>query len=113
MITIVLTAQMKEVKDYITPKKFWSSLHHVDYKFLIIPVVFVFLRVWTGIMNILYLYLRLDTAALSKELNLALLYLSVSDHNNITIIGTLCQIHLLPAVTALFSNSSHLRPCNA
>ena len=67
---------MKEVKNYITPKRFWSSLHHVDYKFVIIPVVFIFLRIWSGIMNILYLYARIET--LPKELNQALLYLSVS-----------------------------------
>ena len=76
---------MKEVKDYLaTNKRFWSSLHQMNDKFLVIPVVFIFLRVWTGIVNILYLYARLDTAALSEELNLALLYLSVSDHNNHT-----------------------------
>ena len=70
-----------EVKNYITPKRFWSSLHHVDYKFVIIPVVFVFLRIWTGIMNILYLYIQLDheVATLPQRLNQALLYLSVSD----------------------------------
>ena len=72
--------QIKEVKNYITPKRFWSSLHHVDYKFVIIPVVFVFLRIWTGIMNILYLYIRVDeVATLPQRLNQALLYLSVSD----------------------------------
>ena len=74
---------MKEVKNYITPKKFWSSLHHVDYKFVIIPVVFVFLRIWTGIMNILYLYIKIDekpTLHVPQELNQALLYLSVSSH---------------------------------
>ena len=74
--------QIKETKDYITPKRFWSSLHHVDYKFVIIPVVFVFLRIWTSIMNILYLYVRVDEVtphSLPQWLNQTLLYLSVSD----------------------------------
>lgn len=72
---------MKEVTNRITPKQFWSSLHHVDYKFVIIPVVFIFLRIWSAIMNILYLYARIDSDALSNELSLALLYLSVSKFN--------------------------------
>ena len=70
---------MKEVKKYITPERFWSSLHHVDYKFVIIPIVFVFLRIWTGIMNILYLYIQLD--GVPPRLNQALLYLSVSNND--------------------------------
>ena len=70
---------MKEVKNYITPERFWSSLHHVDYKFVIIPIVFVFLRIWTGIMNILYLYIQLD--GVPPRLNQALLYLSVSNND--------------------------------
>ena len=80
---------MKEVKNYITPKKFWSSLHHVDYKFVIIPVVFVFLRIWTGIMNILYLYINIDE--LPPQLNQALLYLSVSS-------PTIILVQLVPAL---------------
>ena len=81
--------QIKETKNYnITPKRFWSSLHHVDYKFVLIPVVFVFLRIWTGIMNILYLYIRVDEVAtytLPQWINQALLYLSVSEYDNNTV----------------------------
>ena len=64
--------------NYITAEKFWSSLSHVDYKFVIIPVVFVFLRIWTEIVNILYLYIRIDVKKLPTQVDLALLYLSVS-----------------------------------
>ena len=69
---------MKDVEELISPERFWSSLHHVDYKFLIIPVVFVFLRVWTIILSILYDYVQLDIKQVPSKLNLALLYLSVS-----------------------------------
>ena len=69
---------MKEVENYISPDKFWSSLHHVDYKFLIIPVVFVFLRVWTEILSVLYDYIKLKPEQLPNGLNGFLFYLSVS-----------------------------------
>ena len=73
-----LTFQVKVVKNYITPERFWSSLHHVDYKFLSIPVVFVFLRIWTTILSVLYDYIQLDVARVPNSVNLALIYLSVS-----------------------------------
>ena len=78
MIETPLPLQVNAIKDYITPDKFWSSLHHVDYKFLIIPVVFVFLRVWSAILSILYDYIQLDVSHVPKSLNMVLLYLSVS-----------------------------------
>ena len=56
-------------------EKFWSSLNHVDYKFVIIPVVFVFLRIWTEIVVILYIYVKIG---LPTGANLALFYLAVS-----------------------------------
>ena len=72
--------QVKEVEEYISSKRFWSSLHHVDYKFLIIPVVFVFLRVWSIILSVLYDYLQMDVDQVPYQFNLALLYLSVREN---------------------------------
>ena len=71
--------QVRDVEELISPERFWSSLHHVDYKFLIIPVVFVFLRVWSIILSILYDYIQLDVNQVPSNVNLALLYLSVSN----------------------------------
>lgn len=69
---------MKEVSGNSTEDKFWSSLNHVDYKFVIIPIVFVFLRIWSEIVVILYIYVKIGFKTLSKEVNLALFYLAVS-----------------------------------
>ena len=71
--------QAKEIEQYSTSsKKFWSHLHHVDYKLLLIPVVFVFLRIWSVIQSILYDYIGLHVAQVNPHLIQALLYLSVS-----------------------------------
>ena len=69
--------QVKEMENHFNAKRFWSSLNHVDYKFVIIPVVFVFLRIWTEIMNILFLYVQISYDTLPESVTLALLYLSV------------------------------------
>ena len=48
------------------------------YKFLLIPVVFLVLRVWTCILIILYTYIGLSEKCVPKWVNNTLLYLSVS-----------------------------------
>lgn len=48
------------------------------YKFLFIPVVFVLLRLWTSILNILYVYVGLEEKQVPFWLNETLIYLAVS-----------------------------------
>ena len=76
--------QVRDVEEYKSPRQFWSSLHHVEYKFLVIPLVFLFLRVWSLILSILYDYLELDVDQVPSQLNLALLYLSVRQQSEST-----------------------------
>ena len=85
---------MKEVESYISPDRFWSSLHHVDYKFLIIPVVFVFLRVWTEILSILYDYIKIAPERVPTGINLLLYYLAVSAITVCVIVKIRCSLVL-------------------
>ena len=53
------------------------ALQSVDYKFLLIPLVFIVLRVWSLIGDILHLYKGISR--LSKGLSLILVILGVSN----------------------------------
>ena len=68
---------MEEVEQHITSKKFWSYLHHVDYKFLFIPIVFIFLRIWSVIQGIIFDYAQLHVDKVPLPVTQALFYLSV------------------------------------
>lgn len=81
--TCCTIVQVEEVEQHISSKKLWSYLHHVDYKFLFIPIVFVFLRIWSVIQGIIFDYVQLRVTEYEKvhphftTAVTALLYLSV------------------------------------
>ena len=53
-------------------------MNHIDYKFIFIPVIFVLLRMWGLILDILYVYLGLQDNNIPTVIDKTLLYLSVS-----------------------------------
>ncbi len=57
-------------------------MNSVDYKFILIPVIFVLLRMWSCIVNILFVYVNLKESDLNyySYIIQILLYLSVSVH---------------------------------
>lgn len=55
-------------------------MNSVDYKFILIPVIFVLLRMWSCIVNILFVYVNLKESDLNYYIIQILLYLSVSVH---------------------------------
>ena len=63
--------------------RFWQALHTVDYKFLLISLVFVALRMWTCIVNIVFIYAHLESAQIPTWLDKMLVYLAVSISINI------------------------------
>ena len=52
--------QKKKTAPLFNSERFWLALQGVDYKFLLIPVVFIILRMWTCIVAILFIYVGLD-----------------------------------------------------
>ena len=54
------------------------ALHNVEYKFLLIPVAFIILRVWTCILGILFVYVGMDPKHFPK-VTLAFMILSVGN----------------------------------
>ena len=58
--------------------KYTAMLHSIDYKFTIIPAVFVGLRIWSCILGILYDYAQLTDQQTPHWLSVLLLYLAVS-----------------------------------
>ena len=53
-------------------------MKNVEYKFIMIPLVFILLRVWTCIIGILLIYVGLEEDDFPSWLATTLLYLSVS-----------------------------------
>ena len=58
--------------------KYTTMLHSIDYKFTVIPAVFVSLRIWSCILGILYDYAQLTDRQIPHWISLLLIYLSVS-----------------------------------
>ncbi len=52
-------------------------MNFVDYKFMLIPIVFVLLRMWTSILTILTEYASIDLINKTPTLYKILVYLSV------------------------------------
>lgn len=73
-------SQMKISMDNqdMTARKFWASMNFVDYKFILIPVLFVLLRMWTCILTILTEYANIDLVMEAPVINTILEYLTVS-----------------------------------
>lgn len=55
-----------------------SKLQLIDMKFNAIPIMFVFLRVWSLIIALLYDYMELDEEDIPKPIEYILIFLSVS-----------------------------------
>ncbi len=53
-------------------------MNHIDYKFIFIPVIFVLLRMWGVILDILYVYVGLHDNQIPKAINFTLIFFSVS-----------------------------------
>ena len=54
------------------------ALHNVEYKFLVIPVAFIILRVWSCVLLILFVYVGMDPKHFPK-VTLAFIILSVGN----------------------------------
>ncbi len=74
MINYSIISQFHRVKENTGSKLFWQTMHNMDYKFILIPVMFIFLRVWSLIISILLDYVRVEVPPATL---LALIYLAV------------------------------------
>lgn len=68
--------ELKESKEHVSNRRYWKALQNVDYKFMLIPVAFIILRIWTCIVNILYLYAAVDQHKVPDWIDKTLIYLS-------------------------------------
>ena len=69
--------QIIETKTFLpeAEARFWEALYILDYKFLLIPFVFFFLRIWACIQLMLHYYIGVD---MPMPVHVTLNYLSVS-----------------------------------
>lgn len=58
--------------------KYTVMLRSIDYKFTIIPAVFVGLRIWSCILGILYDYVQLNENQIPSWISVLLIYFAVS-----------------------------------
>ena len=70
--------QYNELKDDPDAMVYWQAMYNIDYKFIAIPLMFIFLRIWTLIESILIVYCQIPTDNIPPWLLKALLYLGVS-----------------------------------
>ena len=60
--------------------RFWGqALHFLDIKLVLIPFLFFVLRVWSCIINILFVYSAVKPSSLHHSVNQALIILAVSE----------------------------------
>ena len=74
--------QIERSKQFVHPGRLWSAVHGIDYKFLLIPLAFIFLRIWTCIVAIISDYSNVMQNIMQKNEGfhplVVLFYLSVS-----------------------------------
>lgn len=70
--------QVKNTAVYRRSDKFLLALLSIDYKFLLIPLAFIFLRFWSFLGDALHLYAGMKN--ISTGLSFALVILGVSLH---------------------------------
>ena len=71
----LFSLQYNELKDDADAMEYWQAMYNIDYKFIAIPLMFIFLRIWTVILNILIIYIQITVSPVILK---ALLYMGVS-----------------------------------
>lgn len=86
--------QLKQTQLYLpnAEARLLEAIYILDYRFLLIPVVFTLLRMWTCIVIIISVYVQWQGEPL--WLNILLVYLSVSESTTIKIY--ILQYHNIP-----------------
>ncbi len=72
--------QLRQTKLYLPQAegRFWEAVHILDYNFLFIPIAFTLLRMWTSIVDIVFVYVQVKQSMTPLWLNLTFVYLAVS-----------------------------------
>lgn len=67
-----------EEEDDISARGFWQAMDNIDYKFILIPLMFILLRIWSIIIHILLVYIQLPPESVPSWILQTLVYFSVS-----------------------------------
>ena len=62
----------------ISARGFWQAMDNIDYKFILIPLMFIFLRIWSIIIHILLVYIQVPPKSVPSWILQLLVYFSVS-----------------------------------
>jgi len=68
--------ELKKTTPVYNSNRFWLALQNVDYKFLLIPVAFIVLRMWSCINGILLDFMGMDPTKLPQGVSLTLMILA-------------------------------------
>jgi hypothetical protein len=69
--------QLADSRNFPSKEHIWMALHNVDYKLILIPVTFIFLRIWTCIIAATFVYSRILIVNIHNQTFVrALIYLS-------------------------------------
>ncbi|XP_019852969.1 PREDICTED: probable G-protein coupled receptor 157 [Amphimedon queenslandica] len=54
-----ISMELSGTKNLISKDKLWTAVHNVDFKFILVPITFIFLRIWTCILTVFLVYIGL------------------------------------------------------
>ena len=70
--------QYEELKNDADAKVYLQAMYNIDYKFIVIPLMFIFLRIWSLITDTLLIYIQIPSDEIPQWIMKALLYMGVS-----------------------------------
>ena len=70
--------QYEQLKHSVPKERLKSALQAVDTKFTLIPVIFLWLRIWTVVLTVIYDYAQIPDKSIPQGVAETLIYLSVS-----------------------------------
>ena len=71
--------QVCMARKYVPEQKFSQAAQLLDYKFMRNLMVFVLLKIWSRIIDIIFFYAKIDMSRVPASVSMALIYLSVCD----------------------------------
>ena len=77
-LLLLLYLKLKDVEHFYNSDRIWHALHNIDYKFLLIPIAFILLRIWSLVVDVTLIYVGVPVEQIPKTVAIIFVYLSVS-----------------------------------
>ena len=72
--------QLKDAIHMVGSRQYWKqALNFLDAKLLLIPVVFILVRIWTCVFSFMFVYMQVPLDQVPEDFYRALVYLTVGE----------------------------------